>query len=181
MPNGPANGYDAPKALALDGEGNVIVTGVSAGSGTGADYATIKYDADGIQISSQRYNGPAGTRDVASAVAIAGDGAVFVTGRSDGSGTDSDYATVKYLLESEPSFSPSGTTLRIDFALVDVGGVPNLHLKAEPANRPFLLQVTTNLATWMTVKTIPAGEALDHVVAAPGQGSSSFYRLISGP
>jgi hypothetical protein len=42
--NGPGKGYDVPAALAVDpARGDVYVTGQSEGSGTSADYATIKY------------------------------------------------------------------------------------------------------------------------------------------
>jgi hypothetical protein len=41
--NGPGNGDDRAHALALDSQGNVYVTGESPGSGTGYDYATIRY------------------------------------------------------------------------------------------------------------------------------------------
>jgi hypothetical protein len=41
--DGGANGYDQASAIATDGLGNVYVTGCSWGTGTSADYATIKY------------------------------------------------------------------------------------------------------------------------------------------
>jgi len=41
--NGPADGDDYVNAIAVDGSGNVYVTGPSVGSGTYYDYATIKY------------------------------------------------------------------------------------------------------------------------------------------
>ena len=94
--NGPANGYDLAYALTLDNAGNVYVTGWSQGNFTDADYATIKYDANGNQIWVARYNGPASGEDKASAVAVDSAGNVYVTGSSTGNGTGADYTTIKY-------------------------------------------------------------------------------------
>jgi hypothetical protein len=94
--NGPGNGGDVAYALALDGAGNVYVTGVSWGSGTDDDYATIKYDSLGNQLWEKRYNGPGNDHDQAYALALDGAGGVYVTGQSGDANGYSDYATVKY-------------------------------------------------------------------------------------
>ncbi len=93
--NGPANGEDDAYALAVDGSGNVFVTGKSYNN-TNSDYATIKYDAFGNQLWAARYNGPGNGADVAQALALGVDGSVSVTGGSIGVGTADDYATIKY-------------------------------------------------------------------------------------
>jgi uncharacterized delta-60 repeat protein len=94
--NGPGNGSDQAVAIAVDDDGNVYVTGSSSGSGTFADYATIKYDKDGNTKWVKRYNGPGNSFDAPAAVAVDNNGNVYVTGSSNGIGTLSDYATIKY-------------------------------------------------------------------------------------
>ncbi|MGB2769180.1 MAG: SBBP repeat-containing protein [Candidatus Zixiibacteriota bacterium] len=94
--DGPGNGYDRAYGIAVDGSGNVYVTGYSDGSGTSIDYATIKYCPGGDAAWVRRYNGPGNDYDEAYAIAADGSGNVYVTGRSRGSGTYYDYATIKY-------------------------------------------------------------------------------------
>ncbi|MBK6772393.1 MAG: SBBP repeat-containing protein [Ignavibacteria bacterium] len=74
-------------SLAVDGSGNVYVTGYSTGSGQRFDYATIKYNSSGVQQWVARYNGPGNSIDYANSLAVDGSGNVYVTGISDGSGT----------------------------------------------------------------------------------------------
>ena len=94
--NGEANSSDSARAIAVDASGNVYVTGWAYGSGTNADYATIKYDSSGSEVWVRTYNGPANFIDKAFALALDDSGNVYVTGYSWGSGTDGDYATIKY-------------------------------------------------------------------------------------
>ncbi|MDF7812054.1 SBBP repeat-containing protein [Hymenobacter sp. YC55] len=94
--NGPANGSDNPTAIALDKANNVVVTGSSEGSGSGYDYATIKYSTDGQQLWIARYNGGGNQNDLASSIAVDAAGNVVVTGTSFKATDDGDYATLKY-------------------------------------------------------------------------------------
>lgn len=103
--NGPANSDDIAYALAVDISGGVYVTGGSAGSGTGSDHATIKYDPNGGQLWASRYNGPANGNDTANSLAIDGSGNVYVTGSSLGSGSGLDYATLKYTSTGSQSWA----------------------------------------------------------------------------
>jgi hypothetical protein len=94
--NGPGNGDDLARATAVDGLGNVYVTGYSTGSGTYEDYATIKYDPNGNELWVKRYNGPGNGDDETFAIVVDDSGNAYVTGWSVGSGTSGDYATIKY-------------------------------------------------------------------------------------
>src|SRR5262245_51198141 len=96
--NGPGHGDDECTAMAVDSTGNVIVTGhvdVDPGVGICDDVATIKYSHAGVQLWTNRYNGPGNGDDRASALAVDGSGNVFVTGASF-SGSSDDFATIKY-------------------------------------------------------------------------------------
>ena len=94
--NGPGNDGDLAQAIAVDDSGNVYVTGFSVGSGTGFDYATIKYNSAGHEQWAARYNGPGNDFDEGLAIAVDTSGNVYVTGESWDPGTKTDYATIKY-------------------------------------------------------------------------------------
>jgi len=82
---------DGAKGIAVDGSGNVYVTGYSYGINYG-DYTTIKYNSNGGIIWSKVYNG--GNDDTALGVAVDGSGNVYVTGYS--YGINADFRTIKY-------------------------------------------------------------------------------------
>lgn len=92
---GPVTG-DFAASLVVDAVGHASVTGMSEGVGTGADYATVKYDESGNQLWVSRYDGPGSGWDGAAALAVDGAGNVYVGGGSNGTGTSRDFATIKY-------------------------------------------------------------------------------------
>lgn len=96
--NHSGNAGDRAAAIAVDAAGNAYVTGTSATAPapSGKDqYATIKYANDsGAQMWVTRYTGIGGHN---SAVAIAlGASNVYVTGKSQNSAGNNDYATLAY-------------------------------------------------------------------------------------
>jgi uncharacterized delta-60 repeat protein len=128
--NGPANFIDIANAIAVDGSGNVYVTGLSAGITSLSDYATIKYNSAGQQQWVARYNGPANGTDEAFSIAVDGSGNVYVTGQSL-SGTNYDYATIKYNSAGQPQWEAryNGPQSSIDnAAVVRVDGSGNVYV-----------------------------------------------------
>jgi PQQ-like domain len=93
------NGADSASALAISPDGRrLYVTGTSHGRSSQEDYATVAYAAaSGKQQWVARYNGHANETDSASSVTVSHDGSkIFVTGRSWGSTSLYDYATIAY-------------------------------------------------------------------------------------
>ncbi|MGD8536388.1 MAG: SBBP repeat-containing protein, partial [Candidatus Aminicenantes bacterium] len=93
--------YEGGQGAALavhqeEGSVSIHVTGFSL-NGTGTDYVTIQYKADGTQqwvatYNNEFYNGS----DEATALTVDSSGNVFVTGKSEDTETGLDYYTIKY-------------------------------------------------------------------------------------
>lgn len=101
--NGEGDSVDIANAVAVDGSGNVCVSGSSIGKGTTYDYTAIKYSPSGEQLWAARYNGPGNGIDWVFSMTADSSGNVYLTGGSLGKRTFYDYATIKY--------SPSGKML----------------------------------------------------------------------
>jgi predicted secreted protein len=93
---GPGDGDNTATALAVDGKGNVYVTGQSNSQKGDLDFATVKYDSHGRELWVARYNGPGNNVDGADALVVDSKGNVYVTGNSRGNKGHDDYATIKY-------------------------------------------------------------------------------------
>ena len=68
---------DDAKAIAVDTQGNVYVTGQSWGLGGNYDYATVKYNSAGQQEWATRYDGPDNRNDQANSMAIDSSGTLM--------------------------------------------------------------------------------------------------------
>jgi len=93
------NNNDRAKALAVDGSGNVYVTGESDGGFYAReDFATIKYDPNGNQlwVARYNYNETSDNRDMPTALAVDNYGNVYVSGYTYHFSTNSDWVTIKY-------------------------------------------------------------------------------------
>ena len=79
----PWNAEDEAKAIAVDTQGNVYVTGQSWGLGGNFDYATIRYNSASQEEWAARYDGADNRNDQANAMAIDSSGNVYVTDQPD--------------------------------------------------------------------------------------------------
>lgn len=84
--------------MAIDPSGNIIVVGETfiIGPQSGYDYITIKYSPNGDTLWTRRYDAGIGDWDLGRGVAVDFLGNIYVTGRSDSTGTGSDALTIKY-------------------------------------------------------------------------------------
>ena len=127
--NGPGNsddGTNGTNAIAVDSSGNVYVAGWSAGT-ENTDYVVIKYNSNGDQQWSERYNGSGNGYDAPYGIALDSSGNVYVTGTSTGDGTGFDYTTIKFDNAGQQQWvkSYNGTGNSYDAALalaVDASG-----------------------------------------------------------
>jgi uncharacterized delta-60 repeat protein len=94
--NGMGNGNDEAYAIVVDNAGNIYVTGESTVPGSAFDYTTLKYDSLGIEQWVARYDGPCNGWDAAYAIATDFYCNVYITGGSEFSYSNVDYATIKY-------------------------------------------------------------------------------------
>ncbi len=99
--NGPGNSLDQAKSIAVDGAGNVFVTGVSVGIGNSYNYATVKYDSNGVEKWDARFNGTGNFDDFANSIVLDIQGNVYVPGWGTNNANDYDYTTIKYSTNEE--------------------------------------------------------------------------------
>jgi hypothetical protein len=97
--NGPGNVYDFARQVAVDGAGNVYVTGFSHGEAFGYDWATLKLSPTGGLLWERRVSGPGQSDDRASELALLPGGNLVVAGVTQTGGEqfpDNDVELVAY-------------------------------------------------------------------------------------
>ncbi len=100
--NGPGTDADIINSMAVDGTGNVYVTGFSGGGSTGSadsynDITTIKYNFLGDTVWTKTYKGSSTSSDVANKIALDNSGNVYITGTTYiDTSVDENIVTIKY-------------------------------------------------------------------------------------
>jgi hypothetical protein len=89
-------GNSIPSAIAVDGSGNVYVTGASDSARTYSDILTVKYNAAGVLQWADRYTSPGDCIDAGRAVCVDGSGNVAVCGVTSSVSTSYDWVVIGY-------------------------------------------------------------------------------------
>ncbi len=156
--NGTGNSHDFATAMAVDADGYVYVSGYSYGSGTGQDYATIKYAPNGDTLWVRRYSGLSNLADFVSAIKIDTNGNVYVTGQSYAfrGGLVSDFATIKY--------SSIGDTVWIRRSVAPVSGYDSASaIAVDDSGNVYVTGQSLTLGSYYnyaTIKYSPTGDTL---------------------
>lgn len=93
--DGPAHGDDRVNGMAGDADGNVYVTGDSAGPEGQKESVTIKYGPDGDLLWATRSGSPGVSQSLA-AIAVDEEGNVYVAGGETRKAGNSDFVVIKY-------------------------------------------------------------------------------------
>lgn len=185
---------DAAKAIAVDGNGNVIVTG-SAHNGRNTDYATVKYAAaDGALVWERRFNGPgSNSDDEPSAVAVDANGDVFVTGLSTGNDRIGEFYTAKYraadgaLVWENRYVAPEGGWCNRPLIVVAADGNPIVSGDANGSYYTAKYSSAEGVVIWEKRLDVPPNQSSyvfglgvgpDGMVAVTGQYLASFVQGV---
>jgi len=192
---GASSGISAsPTALAVDGSGSIYLAG-SIGGYQG-DYGTAKFDSAGGLLWAARYSGPGLGYDVPNAMALDANGNAYVTGRSWGTNTQDDFATVKYDANGNQlwvsRYASTNTISAVDeaFALaVDAAGNVYVTGSGNATGLPEFVTVKyeQTVVAGLPVISVPpqgrlaeAGTTVTFTVTATGSGSLSFQWRQNG-
>ncbi len=82
--------------MVVHSTGSVYLTGTQRTADSDDDIVTMRYDADGTLLWAQHYNGPFGSDDRSTSLALDREGNIYVAGSSQNLATWLDYVIIKY-------------------------------------------------------------------------------------
>jgi hypothetical protein len=120
-------GRDHARAIALDAQGNVFVTGFSeliSGRNVNRNYATVKYNNSGLELWAKLYDGPDKNVDDGFGIATDASGNAYVTGQS-AIKTQYDCLTIMYPANTSQLISKASADREITEAQPYLTNYPN--------------------------------------------------------
>ncbi len=164
-----SGGNDYARGMAVDGSGNVYVTGYS-GTFPNQDYTTVRYDSDGNEAWNVTYDG--GDADRAYGIAVNGSGNAYVTGVSQ-IGGDLDYTTIKYNLSGGVTWIAIYEGGSNEYARgIAVDGSGNVYVTGVSNNNYYTIKYDASNGSELSNKTYDGGSYDDaYGVAVDGAGN----------
>jgi len=167
-------GTDSACSVAVDSNNNIIVTGWSGNFATLVDavYATVKYSSAGVPVWTNRYSAPVSGTNQPYAMALDRTGNVIVAGYSQGTGSGSDFTTIKYLCVPSPVLTGRQLT----------NGTFQLLVEDVLKSGTLVIEASTNLGNWAPVfsNTTPTN-ALFYTDPDANNWPVRFYRAFQFP
>ncbi len=103
--------YETPEketeliSVACDAEGNIGLSAVSEGAGTGADYLTLMYDDKDSLRWAGRFDGPGHKDDIPVALVMPGNATAYVTGAGTTADDQTAIMTIQYNSDGSPQWT----------------------------------------------------------------------------
>lgn len=192
--DGAGAGYDDCRAIAVDGNGNVIVTGWSDGGSGNYNAVTVKYNSSGVQQWVNSFNGTtAGGSDEGNDVCVDAAGNIYVAGATDNATSAStDYEVLVYTPAGAQTYSKryDGANSGIDQAKkisVDTSG--NFYVTGQSYSNSSGFDIVTRkynsagTVVWTnTYSNAANGDDFpkDMIVNLSGEVFITGYTLVSG-
>ena len=164
---------ETPRAVIVDSENNVIVTGWAANGLDMGDMLTIKYNQDGAELWNERFNEYGSGGEAATWIGLDESDNIYVAGSMMNEAFDQDFCMIKYdkngnvIWQNLYSGEPGGTDFMSSAAMDNEG---NVYLNGFGNFNP-----DTNVAyDFLTFKINPDGEEIWHI-AHDGAALSEDY------
>jgi uncharacterized delta-60 repeat protein len=170
--NTPDNLEDAARAISVDNDGNVYVTGFAIAAPYNPDFITIRYTSSGTQLWTARYDGPVHGVDEAVDIAIDAAGRVYVTGTSTLNGANTDFATIKYDTNGSPLW------VRRYSAAADSDEVA-AKLRVDPAGNVYVGGITRAAGAFADYAVVKYSGAGDQLWVFRYDGLHHLYDLLT--
>ncbi len=158
-----------PSQLALDGFGNAYMTGWGGRVATGADAATVKYDAYGSRHWLVHYDGSTSGWEYGVAVGVDADAEIRVLALVD---TQSDQSS-RFSLIHYRQLDPAST-----FRLQLIPGPAGTFHLATRTQEPFRIEASADLQSWHLLTEGETQQLLEPGVASFAASPKRFFRLV---
>jgi uncharacterized delta-60 repeat protein len=172
---------DVARDVAVDDSGNVYVTGSSRVGFTNTDYATIKYNSQGIQQWLAGFDGSFHNNDIPSKVRVDASGNVYVTGTSYYlNASNSDLLTIKYnAAGAEQFFVRYDSASNENSAAISLDNIGNIYVSGDSGEKYLTIKYSQLIGIQNISSEIPNGFSLSQNYPNPFNPTTNIEFAVS--